>query len=172
MRDFWWYNYEAFAIRWSLWKTTRQNVSLQRNSTLRNIYSVIVARVSVREARRCARKPGNNVIEMIKGKRKGRPGGGGALFLYILWKLYRSIRMEMTRRTFTYVRRIYIGHRSVSVCETCLGAESEGGGRRKATGSVAARDELNIQPLIKLSLESLFSATSTIARARQRPKCI
>lgn len=108
-----------------------------------DIYSVIVARVGVGGARRCARQPGNNVIEMVKGR--------GPLDIM---KIMPAIRMEMC--TFTYVRCICIGHRRVHVCGTCPRRNGHDG---------CARDELNIQTLIKPSLKSTPRASVFVARA-------
>jgi len=64
--------------------------------------------------------------------------------------------MEMARCTFTHVRCIRIGP-SERICLWNVLA---------AASSVTARDELNIQSLIKLLLVNLLSnATNTIARA-------
>lgn len=71
-------------------------------------------------------------------------------------KLYRPIRMEMAKCTFTHVRCICIGP-SERICLWNVPA---------ADGSVTARDELNIQLLIKLLLVSFPSNTMSTIRLR------
>lgn len=65
--------------------------------------------MGVRGARRCARKPGNNVIEMVKG--------GILLGIMKIIPAYSNVDGEA--HSFTYVRCICIGHPSASVCGTC-----------------------------------------------------